>query len=285
DGASSGVARAIEYVLSCQNPDGGFATAPGGASDYTLTADAAVALAQTGDLGRATKGNMLGYLSAHPPTDTTYYAGSLGRHVMGIVAAGGDPHNLDGADYVQMLKDAKPAGQLFADSLIIMGLTAAGEPDCQKVKDLIALYLSKQSANGGWSWSPGGSDVDTTGMVVSALVRAGVPPSNQSVQKALAYLRGVQDVSTGGFSMGSSMAPNPNTNSCGLAIMAINAVGENSANWVTSSGKNPIDFMRSCQQPSGVIWWTPNSEGGMLLECTAYGALAMDGGFMPTVIL
>ncbi len=284
--AVPGVAEAVEYILSCQNPDGGFATAPGGASDYKLTADAAVALAQTGDLGRATIGDMLAYLSAHaPPTTIQNYPGNLGRHVMGIVAAGGDPHNLDGIDYVQMLKDVEPAGQLFADSYIIMGLTAAGESDCQKVQDLIALYLQKQGTAGGWSWMAGGSDVDTTGMVVSALVKAGVDPSSEPIQKALTYLRGIQDVPTGGFSMGSGMAPSPNSNSCGLAIMAINAGGENAADWVTTSGKNPIDFMLTCQQDSGVFWWKPDSAGSFLLEETAFGALAMDGGFMPTVIL
>lgn len=285
DDASSGVALAVDYILSCQNDDGGFADVPGGESNYIPTAQAAVALAQTGDLDRATKGDMLAYLSAHPPTDTSNYAGSLGRHVMGIVAAGGDPHDLDGTDYVQMLKDAEPAGQYFADSLIIMGLTAAGESDCQEVQELIELYLQEQGTAGGWSWSPGGSDVDTTGMVVSALVSAGVDPGSEPIQKALEYLRGIQDDSTGGFSMGSSMAPSPNTNSCGLAIMALNAVGEDSADWVTSSGRNPLDFMLTCQQDRGVIWWMPDSEGGMLFECTAYGALAMDGGFMPTVIL
>ena len=284
--AVPGVAEAVEYILSCQNPDGGFATTPGGASDYKLTADAAVALAQTGDLGRATKGDMLAYLSAHaPPTTIQNYPGNLGRHVMGIVAAGGDPHNLDGIDYVQMLKDVEPAGQLFADSYIIMGLTAAGESDCQKVQDLIALYLQKQGTAGGWSWMAGGSDVDTTGMVVSALVKAGVDPTSEPIQKALTYLRGIQDVPTGGFSMGSGMAPSPNSNSCGLAIMAINAGGENAADWVTTSGKNPIDFMLTCQQDSGVFWWKPDSAGSFLLEETAFGALAMDGGFMPTVIL
>jgi prenyltransferase beta subunit len=285
DADTPGVAQAVEYLLSCQNPDGGFANTPGGESNYAPTAQAAISLAQTGDLDRATKGDMLAYLSAHSPTDTSNYAGSLGRHIMGIVAAGGDPHDLDGTDYVQMLKDAEPSGQLFADSLIIMGLTAAGESDSQEVQDLIALYLQKQGTDGGWSWSPGGSDVDTTGMVVSALISAGVDPGSEPIQRASDYLRGIQDDSTGGFSMGNAMSSSPNTNSCGLAIMAINAVGQNASDWVTSSGKNPIDFMLTCQQDNGVIWWMPDSEGGMLFECTAYGALAMDGGFMPTIIL
>ena len=76
-------------------------------------------------------------------------------------------------------------------------------------------------------------------MVVSALISAGVDPGSEPIQRASDYLRGIQDDSTGGFSMGNAMSSSPNTNSCGLAIMAINAVGQNASDWVTSSGKNP----------------------------------------------
>lgn len=278
-----GLEEALGYVLSCQNPDGGFAEQPGGESDPKLSADAAVALAQTDSLDRATKGDLLGYLVANAP-DESISSGNLGRYVMGLVAAGGNPYDVNGTDYVERLKNAKPINQLFADSLILMGLTAAGEADCQEAQSLVTYYLDGQAANGGWGWAPGSSDVDTTGMVVSALVSSGIDPASEPIQDALGYFRGVQDDATGGFSMGSGMSPNPNTNSCGLAIMAINAGGENAADWVTSSGRSPLDFMVTCQQDSGVFWWKPDAAGSFLLEGTAYGAIGMDGGWMPPVI-
>ena len=278
-----GLAEAIGYVLSCQNPDGGFADQPGGESNLKWTVDVAVALAQTGDLDRATKGDLLGYLVANAP-DESISSGNLGRYVMGVVAANGNPHDVNGIDYVDRLKNAEPINQLFADSLILMGLTAAGDPNCQEAQELVTTFLNSQADNGGWGWAPGSSDVDTTGMIVSALVKSGVDQSSQPIQDALIYLRGVQDDATGGFSMGSAMVTSPNANSCGLAIMGINAGGDNPVNWVTSSGKNPFDFMLTCQQDNGVFWWKPDAAGSFLVEGTAYGAIGMDGGFMPTVI-
>ncbi|MGB4679026.1 MAG: hypothetical protein WBI23_02385, partial [Methanothrix sp.] len=186
--------------------------------------------------------------------------------------------------YVERLRNAKPINQLFADSLILMGLTAAGEADSALAQALITTFSNGQAANGGWGWSPGGSDVDTTGMVVSALVSSGTDPGSELIQGALTYLHSMQDDATGGFSMGNGMSSDPNTNSCGLAIMAINAGGQNASDWVTSSGRSPLDFMLTCQQNSGVFWWKPDAAGSFLLEGTAYGVIGMDGGWMPSVV-
>jgi len=278
-----GLEEGLGYILSCQNPDGGFAEQPGGESDLKLSADAAVALAQTDSLDRASKGDLLGYLVANAP-DESVSSGNLGRYVMGLVAAGGRPYDVNGVDYVERLRNAKPINQLFADSLILMGLTAAGEADSALAQALITTFSNGQAANGGWGWSPGGSDVDTTGMVVSALVSSGTDPGSELIQGALTYLHSMQDDATGGFSMGNGMSSDPNTNSCGLAIMAINAGGQNASDWVTSSGRSPLDFMLTCQQNSGVFWWKPDAAGSFLLEGTAYGVIGMDGGWMPSVV-
>ncbi|MBN2224667.1 MAG: hypothetical protein JW765_08345, partial [Deltaproteobacteria bacterium] len=83
---------AVDYLLTCQNDDGGFGNEPDADSSSTVpTANAAGALALTGDLGRAREGGNtpLDYLVANPPGDDAT-GGSLGRYVMGIVAAGGD---------------------------------------------------------------------------------------------------------------------------------------------------------------------------------------------------
>ncbi|MFZ2832902.1 MAG: prenyltransferase/squalene oxidase repeat-containing protein, partial [Methanothrix sp.] len=53
DDVSSGVARAIDYVLSCQNDDGGFGNGIGKPSDQRETSEAAMALALAGGLDRA----------------------------------------------------------------------------------------------------------------------------------------------------------------------------------------------------------------------------------------
>jgi len=125
--------------------------------------------------------------------------------------------------------------------------------------------------------------VDTTGIVICVLVGAGEDIDSQQIRDALDYLRDQQNPD-GGFassSMGSA------TNSIGdeWAIMAIYAGGENPKDWLKGAN-NPISHLLSCQQDSGVIWWTPDSPGGVgfLLENTAYGAISLTGRILPPVI-
>ena len=280
DDVSSGVARAIDYVLSCQNDDGGFGNGIGKPSDQRETSEAAMALALAGGLDRATKGDVLGYLAANPPsTNLSNYAGNLGRYMMGVVAAGGNPYDLGGVNYVELLKTEARKGNnsnLFSQALVPLGLAAAGEPNCVEAQQGIAFLMEKQGANGNWF------GIDTTSLVILALIASGEDPSSESVQRAVSWLESVQNEDGGFPADGGSTQPS-NSNSENLAIMAIYAIGDDPSTWV-KNGQTPIDHLISLQQENGQINWTSSNAGYMPMQSTAWGVIALSKQWLPTAI-
>ena len=284
---SDAIESAVAYILSCQNNDGGFGHSPGEPSVNKYTAQAALALARTGDIGRAINGGKtpLDYLAENPQSEGVMnYGGNLGRYVMGVVAAGGNPYDVGGENYVYKLKVEVGKGlqsSYFSDALLLLGLAAAGQENSPEAQGFLTLLKQKQTSEGSWL-----NDVDSTGLVVCALIACGEDPSSDPVPKAITWLRGVQN-DDGGFPPnggGGSWSTSSNTNSDGCVIMAINAAGGNPTSWA-KNGNTPITHMLTCQQPSGQIWWKSDDPGnaGFYMACTAYGAIAMDGGCLPTV--
>ncbi len=281
------IRNAVSYLLSCQNEDGGFGNEPeAGASSIVTTADAACALASTGDLGRAREGGKtpLDYLVANPP-DENATGGSIGRYVMGIVAAGGDPRDVSGTDYVERLKDlAKPPRgeeNLFSESYILLGLAAAGESGSAEAQAFVTYLRGKSSPSGGWGWGGGAPpDLDTTGIATIALLAAGEDPNSPLIQDAIAYIRSQQS-DDGGF-VSSGMSADSNSISDGWAMMASNAAGVNPAEWRKGTA-TPASHLLSCQQESGVFWWKPDSQGGtgFLVEETSFSIIALLGNSIP----
>ncbi|OPY49192.1 MAG: Prenyltransferase and squalene oxidase repeat protein [Methanosaeta sp. PtaU1.Bin060] len=275
------IESSTSYILSCQNTDGGFGQAPGTLSNNDYTAEAAMALAQTGNIESALKGGKtpLDYLTANPPSESTSsYAAVLGKYLMGVLAAGGDPSNIDGVNYVQKLKDATKSGLQaypFADALVLLGLAATGEGGSQEAKDYVSLVKAAQS-DGGW-WN----DVDSTGLMVNALIAVGESPKSSTIKDAMKFLSKAQN-SDGGFPGMAGPASNSDSDAC--AIMAINAKGDAISDW-SKNGKTPVAHLLSCQQPGGLIWWKPDASGaiGYYMMQTSWGAIALDGGYLPTV--
>ena len=273
------IESALAYILSCQNPDGGFGHMPGGSSSNIFTAEAAMALAQTGNLSSAVKGGktLLDYLTAHPPGEDNNYAAYLGRYVMGILAAGGDPGNVEGVDYVQKLKEASKNGlqsNYFADALVVMGLAATGQGESQEARDYVSWVKAAQS---GGAWF----GVDATGLMVNALIAIGEPVESSTIQNAVGFLRRVQN-SDGGFPADAGAVSNSDSEE--YVIMALNAMGDSMSDW-SKNGNTPITHLLSCQQPGGVIWWKPDTAGAnaYFMTQTAYGVICLEGGYLPVV--
>ncbi len=268
---------ALSYILSCQNSDGGFGYMPGASSSNIYTAEAAMALAQTGNLDRAVKGGKtpLDYLTANPPTEGSNSAAYLGRYLMGIVAAGGDPYDVGGVDYVAKIKTASQNGlqsNYFADAFVVLGLAVTGQGSSQEAQDYVSWVKAAQS---GGSWY----GVDATGIMVNALIAIGEPADSSTIQNAMTFLRGVQN-SDGGFPADRGAVSN--TDSEDFVIMAINSIGDSMADW-SKNGNTPITHLLTCQQPSGVIWWQTDDpgSGSYFMAQTAYGVIALDGGWLP----
>ena len=170
----TGIESATSYILSCQNGDGGFSDSPNGASNFKATTNAAMALAWSDNLSRADKGDVLSYLEKNKPENGSIDGGNLGRYVLGVVAAGGNPRNVGGTDYVEMLKylAVQPhGGNHWQEAYMCLGLISIGESGSKEAQDLASYLKSIQVDSGAWV------DVDGTGIAICTLIGAGEDPN------------------------------------------------------------------------------------------------------------
>ncbi|MHC1595012.1 MAG: prenyltransferase/squalene oxidase repeat-containing protein, partial [Methanotrichaceae archaeon] len=197
------VNSAVEYILSCQNEDGGFGPKSGSKSNIHSTAIAVMALASSGDdsANYTVDGETpLDYLveNADVLSTSSNIGAHIGRYVVALVAGGADPHDISGTDYVDVLKSySRPSGEIgkenyiWDDAWVVLGLAASGEPGSNEVSGAVEYLKSVQTESGGWAWhgGSGGEDPDTTGIVVCALMAAGEDIASGPVQKALDYFK------------------------------------------------------------------------------------------------
>ena len=282
------IAFAVEYLLSCQNRDGGFGPLPGRESSLVPTCQAVVALTSMGkNLSTLPHGSPLPYLQSQPDllANQSNVEAQTGRLVVALSAAGGDPCDVGGNNYLQTLKGyCSPSGEIgkkgyiWDDAWVIFGLAACNESGSQPVLLAVEYLKSLQTASGGWSWqgSADGVDPDTTCIVVCALLAGGEDADSPSISKALAYLKSEQNPDGGFSSLGSNAATD------GWAILTIRAAGQNPAQWKVGSA-DPVHHLLSLQTEDGSVWWKSDSEG-MSFEWTANMILALTGGRMPPVV-
>lgn len=182
---SAPAATPVDYLLSRQQPDGGFAE-PGGRSDPTLTAWAVLGLDAS---GRA-PGSAAGYLHGKPYPQAT----DLALRILALGALGDDTS----APVARLEGLRRADGRIgpLVNSTIwgVLALRAAARPAGTSVR----YILRQQRPSGGWSWSPrGAADTNDTAAAVQALRAAGVPAGSRPIRRALAYLRRLQGADGG----------------------------------------------------------------------------------------
>src|SRR5207237_10574103 len=134
----------------------------------------------------------------------------------------------------------------------ILGLAAALQPVPQKAIDFL---VSLQERDGGWGFGSGG-DVDTTALVIQALIAAGVAPDGPKVLEGLAFLRRSQAPSGGWASFG-ALSPD----STAVAIQALDAAGyvPAPAAWLTTLNSTPLDDLAAI--PAAAVSFGCNALG------------------------
>ena len=284
------IASAVDYILSCHNEDGGFGSDPESKSDIKDTSLAVIALASAGrnPSNLSVNGSDPGKFLLDRQDELfnmSNVEAQVGRYVVALNSVGIDPRDARGKNYPQILKGfIHPGGAIGADNYIwddawvIMALAACNESQSGEVKSALDHLMGQQMANGGWSWNggPKDDDVDTTGIILCALMSGGVNASSDAVSRGLDYLSSEQNDDGGFSSLGSNAA------SDGWAIMALNAAGQEPKAWKVGSA-DPVQNLISLQQADGSIWWKGNSKG-ISFEWTANMIIALAGGEVPPAI-
>jgi hypothetical protein len=218
-----------DYVLSRQQPDGGFAE-PGGSSDPSLTAWAVLGLAAV-DRAPASAAE---YLEGKPYPEVT----DLALRILALRTLGRDVEGL--ATRLEGLRrpDGRIGPLVNSTAWGVLALRAAGRPAGTSVRFL----LRQQRRNGGWSWAlRGPADSNDTAAVVQALRAAGLSPRASALRRGLAYLRRLQRPG-GGFPLGPRRAAD--AQSTAWAIQAFVAAGK-------EPGRGAFRYLASLRRPDG----------------------------------
>ena len=256
------VDKGLDYLAAHQNTeDAGFIEMNTDVSTISPTWFAVNAIVAAGEdplSGRWVQGNktVLDYLvESDSRSDGT---GEIGKWITYVVACGEDPHTYAGYDAVAALKskigpDGRGGQYVYTTYWTIFGLVAAGEDASAPVKWL----MEQQQEDGGFG-SYGNeytepTDADNTAASIMAMIAAGVPVTDSHVQKAIQFLRDVQE-DTGGYNYG--YYSTSNLASTVWVIQAFCAVGIDPSTVVNSAGKSPVDYVLSLQKEDGSFKYT-----------------------------
>jgi hypothetical protein len=202
--------------------------------------------------------SIVDYLIANRNMLNLSKATDVERFVLSMTAADENPRNIEGTDYVGMLKNLFANGQIGNEAWLnddfwgLLALVSADEAANSTVTlETVGFIKGHQNIDGGWGWAVGaGSDVDDTAAAMMALVSAGEDNSTEVVRKALQYLRDNQQPN-GGFSSWGVI----NSASDSWAIGAICSMGQNPNEWQVN-GTSVTDHLLSLQNEDGSFNWT-----------------------------
>ncbi len=265
---SDAISNALGYLRTRQLPNGGIEGdwTPGTADDFT-TIKTVIAVAAghrpISSMASVSDATPLDYLATRAVTYThdttgTLYPGRAGMLVVAVVAGDGNPYSFGGMDIINELTStyhaatgaysttakgpyssgaANATNQLWA----VLGLAAAQETVPITATDFL---IGLQEADGGWGYGFGG-DVDTTALVLQALIASGnAEPEHVKVQEGLDFLRNAQADSGGWEGWGGVLS----ADSTAAVIQAAVAAGYTPAteSWAAANG-NPHTALTGLQ--------------------------------------
>ncbi len=209
----------------------------------------------------ASPASLKGALRALAPRAVAYAttAGATAKIVIAQRAAGASGV-LGGRDFLTSLegqaKDGRYGSTAFDQSLAMIALRVAG----RRVPATAVTALESARGENGWSFSlvpAEQADVDSTSMAVVALRAAGVPRTNPSITRALAWL----STQRSGAGWTAFSGGGPSSDSTALVARAQVAAGASAA-----VGQS---FLRAHQQRSGAIANTRAAPESRLLATIA----------------
>ncbi|ASN13431.1 LPXTG cell wall anchor domain-containing protein [Latilactobacillus sakei] len=209
-----------------------------------------------------------------------YSATDLERLTIGIAAIGEDPTQFNGVNLIaEIIKKAATAGitgQVYG--IIALSTQDYGSQANQTINQLIDLVLKQQNTAGGWAFFGSVSDLDITGMTMSALgMHRDQPKVQSALDRAVALLKTTGFVkTTGGFLIPGGFSTEENSNSTAMAILGLAAAGVNPATtFVGDKGATPITNLIAYQKADGQFRWMMGSDDGALSMSTEQAVYAL----------
>lgn len=275
--------KALSWLATKQNADGGFSDGFSPNSKLSSTADAILALASAGQSASAFKQggvSPLDYLQSRAGQAT--HGGEIAKVILAVVATGGPlgARSFGGVDLVARLnglhKSGGYSGTLYEDTLAVLALANVGQnaPD-----DVIERLLKAQTADGAWAFTgdtaAGAGDTNTTALVVQALVATG---HRNAIGRALDYFRRTQNADAGWpYQVPSAYGTETDANSTANVLQALLAAGESPSNWSKSGQSDPLGALIRLQDDKTGAFNFQASQPGANLLATLQAVPALKG--------
>ncbi|MEH7414602.1 DUF4430 domain-containing protein [Neobacillus drentensis] len=179
------------------------------------------------------------------------------RYALGILAAGGNPTNVEGYNLIEAIYNGNVTKQgLNGVAYALIALDSANfsiPSSAQWTKEKLISYLTdRQNSDGGWAWDESTtSDIDTTAMILTALApfkdQAGV---KDKVEAAIKYLSSQYQASK-----------IDNSSTAAQVMIALSALGID-ANIGDFSKDNSglVQYLQSFQNKDGGFDWQGGDE-------------------------
>jgi energy-coupling factor transport system substrate-specific component len=251
-----GPEAAAAWLRSAQNEDGGYGESPGAESGQSMTGWAMLGFEATGinpqDVTSGKGVSPVEYLQEE--ISTVQSPGDLARTILALEGAGIEPREFGGRNLVAaLLAKRRPDGSYedWPDSTAyaVVALRSAG---IANVADSVEWLREAQNEDGGWGDVPGSpSNADGTGAVLQAL-----SPSSKAAQRAVGYLRQVQQAG-GGYRLGGNGALN--TQSTAWAVEGLLAAGADPAQF-KRGGKSAYEYLEDNQAGDGHYRYSSKSD-------------------------
>ncbi|WP_257963745.1 prenyltransferase/squalene oxidase repeat-containing protein [Carnobacterium maltaromaticum] len=219
-------------------------------------------------------------------TETRLSATDYERTIIGVLSVGGDPTNIpEATEHKNLIEDLYRFNVINGGTnAVIYGILAlqtkeydVPEDAVFSIQDLINKLVSVQKADGGWALFGSASDIDITGMAMTALAKyKDMPEVAAALDRSVDYLSAVQ-LESGGFKGWS----NENSNSLSQAIMGITMTGNDPTGTRFTKNFNAIDALMTYRTDDGGFKWllTDAGSNAMALDQAAY-ALAQYKAFL-----
>ncbi|KAA0550310.1 DUF4430 domain-containing protein [Bacillus sp. BGMRC 2118] len=188
------------------------------------------------------------------------------RYTLGILAAGGNPLNIEGYNLIEAIYNGDLTKQgLNGVAYGLIALDSANFEVPQSAKwtreKLVNHLIENQNTDGGWSWDGSStSDLDTTGMVLSALAHYNEQPNvKEPIENAVSYLS--TQYKAGKINNSSTAAQIViglsalGIDSAGASFTMDQATANNVSTQATSNVDNLISYLLSFQNSDGGFDW------------------------------